>query len=187
MDFRSGDCDDLSILTCSVLEAGGIETAFITVPGHIYTAFRIDMDQREALSFFAYPDDLIFQDGRVWIPIEATALSSGFLRAWQLGARQWKENAAKKQAVLLPIHEAWRLYEPVAMATSDVKVAVPASSAIDQRYQATMQKFTERDLGPREKELSARIATNRNDAKLQNRLGVLYARFGQFDKAEQRF
>ncbi|MDR2786177.1 MAG: hypothetical protein LBB83_09720 [Treponema sp.] len=39
--YRGGDCDDLSILYCSLLEALGIDTAFITIPGHIYCAFDI--------------------------------------------------------------------------------------------------------------------------------------------------
>jgi transglutaminase-like putative cysteine protease len=34
--YRAGDCDDLSILYCSLLEAIGIRTAFVTIPGHIF-------------------------------------------------------------------------------------------------------------------------------------------------------
>ena len=41
LKFRGGDCDDLSILFCSLLEVIGIETAFITIPGHIYMAFEV--------------------------------------------------------------------------------------------------------------------------------------------------
>jgi hypothetical protein len=37
--YRGGDCDDLSILFCSLLEVLNIDTAFVTVPGHIYMAF----------------------------------------------------------------------------------------------------------------------------------------------------
>lgn len=37
--YRGGDCDDISILVCSLFEAVGIDTAFITVPGHIFMAF----------------------------------------------------------------------------------------------------------------------------------------------------
>ena len=36
LSYRAGDCDDLTVLYCALLEASGIETAFITVPGHIY-------------------------------------------------------------------------------------------------------------------------------------------------------
>ena len=36
----TGDCDDLTVLFCSLLESAGTETGFITVPGHIYAAFN---------------------------------------------------------------------------------------------------------------------------------------------------
>jgi len=36
----TGDCDDLTALYCSLLESVGLETAFITTPGHIYAAFN---------------------------------------------------------------------------------------------------------------------------------------------------
>lgn len=35
LEYRGGDCDDLSILYCALLESVGIETAFIATPGHI--------------------------------------------------------------------------------------------------------------------------------------------------------
>jgi hypothetical protein len=44
--YRGGDCDDLSILYCAMLEALGVDTAFITIPGHIYAAFDAGGDYR---------------------------------------------------------------------------------------------------------------------------------------------
>ena len=41
--YHGGDCDDLSILNCSLFEALGIQTAFITIPGHIYMAYEISL------------------------------------------------------------------------------------------------------------------------------------------------
>jgi hypothetical protein len=40
LQFKAGDCDDLSATYCALLEAVGVATAFITVPGHIYAAVR---------------------------------------------------------------------------------------------------------------------------------------------------
>jgi len=47
--YKGGDCDDLSIMYAAVLESVGIKTAFITIPGHIYMAFDLDMEEEEAL------------------------------------------------------------------------------------------------------------------------------------------
>ncbi|HAK45532.1 MAG TPA: hypothetical protein DCO79_06390, partial [Spirochaeta sp.] len=38
LSYTSGDCDDLSILYSALMEAVGMETAFITIPGHIFMA-----------------------------------------------------------------------------------------------------------------------------------------------------
>ena len=91
--YKAGDCDDLSILYNSVLEAVGIETAFVTTPGHIFSAFCLDLDHGEAWKIFHEPDDLIFEANRIWIPVEITQVGSGFLKSWQTAAREWREFA----------------------------------------------------------------------------------------------
>ena len=40
LKLATGDCDDLTVLYNSLLEIAGIETGFITTPGHIYSAFN---------------------------------------------------------------------------------------------------------------------------------------------------
>ncbi len=41
LQFTNVDCDDLSVLYTSLLEAVRMETAIITIPGHIYAAFAL--------------------------------------------------------------------------------------------------------------------------------------------------
>ena len=53
LEFKAGDCDDLTILNASLLESLGVETAFITVPGHVYMAFALDMSAEEAIKRFS--------------------------------------------------------------------------------------------------------------------------------------
>ena len=48
LSYGSGDCDDLSACYCALLSSVGIPTAFITVPGHIFMAFALDMDPAAA-------------------------------------------------------------------------------------------------------------------------------------------
>ena len=50
LSYRSGDCADLSVLYSSCLEAMGIETAFITIPGHIFMAVDLGISPAEAAS-----------------------------------------------------------------------------------------------------------------------------------------
>jgi len=60
VQYKAGDCDDLTILYCSLLESVGIETAFITVPGHIFMAFSLDLPPEEARKVFYQDDELVF-------------------------------------------------------------------------------------------------------------------------------
>lgn len=185
--FRAGDCDDLSILNASLLEAAGVETAFVTVPGHIYIAFALDMSPEQARSFFYRPEDVIVWEDRVWVPVEVTAVQEGFLRAWQLGAREWREARDAGTAGFWPTHEAWKLYEPVAMSTGSSQVEVPSSDKILSRYQTALAAVSDREVQPREQKIKAEIAQAPKDPRPVNTLGVLYARYGQYDKAEAAF
>ena len=98
LEYKAGDCDDLSILYNALLEAVGIETAFITIPGHIFTAFCLDINQNDAWKTFHYPDDLIFERNKIWLPVELTVLDEGFVKAWELAARQWREHTGTGRA-----------------------------------------------------------------------------------------
>ena len=53
LEYKAGDCDDLSILYAALLEAVGINTAFITIPGHIYMAFSADIQAGQIESAFS--------------------------------------------------------------------------------------------------------------------------------------
>ncbi|MCL2443916.1 MAG: hypothetical protein FWD13_10715, partial [Treponema sp.] len=119
--YRGGDCSYLSILFCSLLEALDVETAFITIPGHIYIAFDVG-DNR----WLAGNADIIEINGKRWMPIELTVPSEGFTSGWRSGARQWRSANNNEQltgnsaagARLYPIHEAWEIYPSVTVPAS---------------------------------------------------------------------
>lgn len=188
LEFRSGDCDDLSILFASLLEAAGIETAFVTVPGHIYVAAALSTAPGQLGSLFSKPEDLIVMGGKAWLPVEVTAVQEGFLRAWQLGAREWREAGAAGTAALYPIHEAWMLYQPVAM-PDEVRIELPRADDIMARYGSAMTRFVENETTKRAETLKAEAvaAAAKGDPTGYVKLGVLYGRYGLLDKAEAAF
>jgi hypothetical protein len=124
LSYRCGDCDDLSILFCSLLEVTGIETAFITIPGHIYMAFEIgDSNWRRGNT------DIIGLDGKRWLPVEITIPAQGFTRAWRIGACEWQN--AGTEAGLYPIREAWKIYPAVTVPASGHRLPeMPDQTAI---------------------------------------------------------
>ncbi len=138
LSYRSGDCSDLSILYCSLLESVQIETAFITIPGHIFMAFALDMNEDQARRTFTKTDEFIFQDGKAWVPIEITERDGMFLTAWQEGAKEWRENLAKKQADFYPVRAAWKTYEAVFFPGSDAQPQLPDASKVIADFQTDL-------------------------------------------------
>jgi hypothetical protein len=187
MEYKAGDCDDLSILFCALLESIGIETAFITAPGHIYMAFALDVSQEEAEKIFLKPEDFIIYDEKTWIPVEITLVREGFLKAWQIGAKEWRDGQLNGSVSIFPIRSAWEVYEPVGILSGGITAAMVDESRVLQSYIASLDSFITRELQPRVKALLDEINTSGDDPWLRNKLGVLYARYGQYEEAEAQF
>ncbi len=185
--YRSGDCDDLSILYCSMLESVGIETAFITVPGHIYMAFALDLSPEEAKQTFTNTDDLIFVGDRVWVPVEITMVNDGFSKAWKAGAKQWREALGKNSGAFYPVHEAWKDFQPVGISSTPLSLVYPGKESILERYQQALEEFVDREIGAAIGSYQAQFREGKDSPRLRNRFGVLYARYGRFADAEQQF
>ncbi|MEI6874080.1 MAG: hypothetical protein WCL50_03010 [Spirochaetota bacterium] len=186
-EYRSGDCSDLSILYSALLESLQVETAFVTIPGHIFMAFALKSSEAEARKAFPSSDELVFREGRAWVPIEVTERKGGFAEAWQTGAKEWRENQAKSLAGFWPIHEAWKVYEPVGLPGSAASPAIPPAEKISLDFGNEVQRFVERQIAGKEAELAAQVAKSGRDSKSLNALGALYARFDLLDKAERQF
>ncbi len=187
LSYKGGDCDDLTVLYCAALESIGIETAFITIPGHIYAAFSLDMEPEKAEKYFKNSDDFIFLDNKTWVPVEITMFNEDFLKAWQTGAREWKDNKTLETARLYPTQVSWNKYEPVGMPGNEIRVPLPPSEDIVAVFSRSLDSFINGEIRITEQKLRAQISKSGFNAAKINTLGVLYARFGQFDKAEAEF
>jgi tetratricopeptide (TPR) repeat protein len=187
LDYRAGDCDDLAILYCALLESQSVSTAFITVPGHIFMAFSLNMKPDDARKTFLRPDDFIYTQDTAWIPIEVTERKGDFLKAWETGAKEWRENQARGLAKLYPLNDCWQIFEAVGFSGSAVSVTMPAEETSVKAYTAEVNSFITREIYPQIASLQAEIKNSKDPTKPTNRLGVLYAQYGLFDLAEQQF
>jgi tetratricopeptide (TPR) repeat protein len=186
LEYKAGDCDDLSILYSALLESVGVETAFITVPGHIYLAFSTDLKEEAASRSFSGTSELIIRDGIVWIPVEVTERRGGFMKAWAEGAREWREAIADNTAAFIPVHQAWQEYEPVQL--PGVKdITLPAKDAIVSAFLQEVVKFVDREITPRVTRLQDEIKKSGDTPVNRNKLGILYAQYGKTDQAEAEF
>jgi tetratricopeptide (TPR) repeat protein len=187
LDYKGGNCSALSILYAALLESVGIETAFITVPGHILMAISLGLPPERARKDFRSPDDLILAGDKSWLPIETTDRGAGFLAAWQEGAKEWRENLAKAQAVLYPVHDAWALYEPVGFRAEAASQALPDGDKVAAAYLGELVRYIDNEIYAEAARLQAEIDRSQGSPKSVNELGVLYARYGLSDRAEAKF
>jgi len=187
LEYRSGDCDDLSILYAALLEAAGVETAFITVPGHIFLAFSLDLPDADARRLFPDSGDVIFRDGRTWIPLEATEIKGGFLRAWQAGSNRWREHSTRGDAGFYPVHESWTVFEPVGLPGSAPRIEAPSGKPLLQAYSNVMDAIIALTVGPQEARLQEEIRKSQAAPRAINALGILYSRYGLYEKAKAQF
>jgi tetratricopeptide (TPR) repeat protein len=183
IDKLGGDCDDLAILYAAVLEALGVPTAFVTVPGHIYVAVDLGMGRSEAAQAFGDTGDLFERNGTLWMPIEVTERSRGFLDAWRLGAQQWRQYDGTSAFGLYPMAEALAMYKPV-QADEAAARSVPDFAAIEAALLDEMQDFRQKVLKPQLDALNGRDP-RKSDPGVQNKVAVLLARYGDFDAAEK--
>jgi hypothetical protein len=141
--YRGGDCDDLSILFCSLLEVLGVDTAFITIPGHIYCAFETGASEA-GTGWKA--EDLIEYGGKLWMPVEITVPDEGFYGAWRIGAREWRNaasgNPAGEARQFYPMRESWAIYPPVtAPGAGDNLPLVPGEETFTGALEREMRKI----------------------------------------------
>jgi len=186
LTYRAGDCSDFSILYASFFESVGIETAFITVPGHIFMAINLDLSPGEAKAELAESGDLIYMDGKSWLPIETTIRDRGLLDAWGEAAREWKQGLADKTAAFYPMHEAWKIYQPVGLAADNTSVQIPAQDLVRLAFGAELSKVVDNEITSRVKSLDQEIQKEPTPKALNSR-GVVYARFSRLEPAEKDF
>ena len=184
--YRAGDCDDLSILMSALLESVGIETAFITVPGHIFMAFALGLTEEEAKKEFTHTDDFIFMHGDTWVPVENTLVQQGFLKAFRTGAKQWRDAVRLDVTGFFPIHEAWEQFEPVGFTGGTLSLLFPSAESIIKNYSQSLDAFVTQEIRAKVEFYEDRISRG-DSARTRNSLGILYGRYGLFDKAEQQF
>jgi tetratricopeptide (TPR) repeat protein len=187
LEYRAGDCDDLSICYNAMLQAVAVDTAFITVPGHIFVAFALSLDPDAARDTFSQADNLIFVEDNVWLPVEVTMIHDGFLKAWEQGAKQWRENSVRDLAGFFPVQEAWGIFEAVGLPEVGAPVSIPDRTKVVEEYLAEFTRFIDREIYPDVARLQGQITRANDPSKYVNKLGVLYARYGLTERAASEF
>lgn len=184
--YKAGDCSDLSILYASLFESVGIETAFITVPGHIFMALNLEMTPAVAQATLSPSDDLIFLEGKSWMPLEVTMRDSSLIEIWREASREWKKGQAEGTAAFYPIHEAWKTFSPVGLPADNSNADSVAKSRVTLSFETDLGKIVDQEVSRRTIPLSASLKLTPTP-KLYNSRGVVFARFEKLPEAERDF
>ena len=112
IDRLSGDCDDTSVLTASLLGNVGVNTCFVDVPGHIFLIVDTGLPESDRMALGADSTMMVIYSGKVWIPLETTSLARGFAQAWRDGADEINTAAAQGPVGYYDVTDSQQRYEP---------------------------------------------------------------------------
>ncbi|MDC7234410.1 MAG: tetratricopeptide repeat protein [Spirochaetales bacterium] len=177
---QGGDCDDLSVLYASMLEASGIPAAFITIPGHIYVGYQLGLSEQQAKRKFPGADNLLFVDGKPWLPVEVTLVNDGFLYSWQTGARQIRENNGEYG--FFPVRSAWEYYPPAEYESVGIAY-LPNPDEVLEQHEKELNRFLKQEINGQVAQLNLQIREQGKSHILYNKMGVTYARYGFYEDA----
>lgn len=180
----TGDCDDLTVLYCSLLETLGIETAYITVPGHIYPAFSTGQDVAAYGKLLPDRSMFISLEGKLWVPLEVTLVGqASFLEAWQTGITRWeayKQEPENRKFTLA--REAQQMFRPVGLRETDLGLQYGSRQELAEAF---ISDFSEiQDIFLASYEDNAKSKGRKQD---YNRLGIGYSLFARYSEARRAF
>ncbi len=117
-----GDCDDSTVLYCSLLESVGIKTALIQLPSHVLMAFDLgDISVQQAQEIGLPNDYYKTVNGQAWIPIETTLINEGFAAAWRRGSESIQAVDIRAETVA----DAWEKYGESSLWGEPIQFSVP--------------------------------------------------------------
>jgi tetratricopeptide (TPR) repeat protein len=150
-------------------------------------AFPLASDEKSLRASFGSAAELLYIDGKAWLPLQVSLIREGFLRAWQGGGKKWKDaELAGEEPQLIVVAEAWKTYPAVGLPAVDFRPAKPLEEYVTLAFDNVLTRFVAREIEPKVKKLLADFGRNPTPKQL-NSLGILYARYGMLDEAKVQF
>ncbi len=147
---KVGDCDDLTGLYSSLLEAVGIRTAIVDVPGHVFVMFDTGVSEKESI-YFGFPEEsYVPYGGTIWIPVETTVVGASFTEAWKKGVENYRRLHEKPRIIEFEKARALYLAPNLPARTSVVRLD---RGAIEKRLTRQLERFRKKRLQHVRKEL----------------------------------
>ncbi len=180
----TGDCDDLTVLYCALLESVGVETAYITVPGHIYAAVNTLVPSKLYRTVHQDKNMTLNIDGQLWVPVEITMIGTDdFLGAWRRGIEEFYAlDGQPELRQLTSTARAQEVFRPVGLRESDLGLQYGNSRRIVDQFEGCRKRLVDQIL-----EGQTRLAQEQNSKEAYNRLGIVCAQYRRYPEAQKAF
>ncbi len=185
MKRLTGDCDDLTVLYCSLLETVGIPTAYVTTPGHIYAAFSTGARPKEYRDIHPDRSMTLSLEDELWVLVEITMIGTAdFLTAWRTGIQEYAAYEKDPEARDITIRSvAQQEYRPVVLKETDLGVQYGATrQPLADDFQDTVRKLVDTILTDYEDR-----AKESGSKRSYNTLGIKAAQYDRLLRAEDAF
>lgn len=188
LSYKSGDSDAVALTVAEALESVAVPAAIVALPEDVIVAFPLDMGEAQARTTFSNLNNFIFDSGKVWVPLRASMMRDGFLRAWQAGADLWRlhTEGSGPRPSLVKIEEAWKEYQPIALADVDFKPIKPTEDAVTLAFENVLGRFVTAEVEPKANRLLSEMRGG-GSPKQHNGLGIMYAQYGLYAEAKAEF
>jgi hypothetical protein len=182
---RTGDCDDLSVLYCSLLSSLGIPVALVSYDDHVFFMFGTGIYEKNRLALSPDTTLTVVHNKKLWIPIEATDIHSSFVENWHTTARKFHDaQNAGREVRIIDIQEAWKLYPPVSLFEGRLDIKLQSVNNLVETELKKMHEVTTRQYA---QEIAHLISMKKKDKKdlavVDNKIGLLYVRSGDSRQA----
>ncbi|MEA3307032.1 MAG: hypothetical protein U9Q34_04535 [Elusimicrobiota bacterium] len=179
--MRSGDCDDLTALYASLLEASGVHAALLDYPSHI--ALMFDTEKANAEETGIPAEYLIKYKKTYWVGLETTLTGKDFFDAIKHQAVMFRDN--KKDVKVIDVRKAWSLFEPVSLPESDKDFSDRERKKLDKKIVKALESLTMVRYNYLKKQYKTILRSKPNDRETLINFSILNAKYGEYKDARK--
>ena len=137
LQSQSGDCDDLTVLYCALLESAGVATALVDYPNHLFMLFDTGIERGQAYRLPLDSRRYVVRRDRLWLPVEITAIDQGFDQAWTQGLEELTKLSGRDlHRRVVDLSLAWEAFPPPPALPVTTAIAPPERADFEPAFVA---------------------------------------------------
>lgn len=180
LKLRTGDCDDLTALFASLLEAVGVKTVIMDYPDHI--TLMVNAKESNPVDIGLPENMLVKYNDSYYIPVEVTALDKTLLDSINYAANNYTSN--KDKVNFVDVREALKKYNPPSLPSNELDIEMPD---IKDKVIEDINLIKEKSFKYFVELYNRILSENSDDTEVLLNLGLVYSYNGKYDKAEDVF